>query len=102
MSIIIWRRKDSASAPYIQTGKSLIGVVITIIIGGAINYFLYRFGVEGSKGIESMDVPKLNEGLNSLRTRILSILGVLTIIVNLGLIALGLIVFLIARGVSGH
>jgi hypothetical protein len=85
---------------YFQAGKSLIGVVITIVIGGAINYFLYKFGVDGSRGIENMDVPKLNEGLNSLRTYF-KILGVLTIIV-LGLVALGIIVFLISRGISSH
>lgn len=85
---------------YVRAGNSIIGVLITIIIGGIMNYFLFKFSVAASQGVESMDSGKLNEGLNSLRTYY-KIYGIL-VIIALGIVALGIIVFSIAAAFSGR
>jgi hypothetical protein len=52
---------------YIRSGNSLIGVLITAVCGGILNYFLYRFAVAVDQGIQSSDALKVNTGFNSLR-----------------------------------
>lgn len=59
---------------------SLLITIVGVIIGGAINYFLYRFAVGLDRGVRSMDTLKVNEGFNSLRLYF-KILGILLIIV---------------------
>jgi len=85
---------------YMRAGNSIVGVVITIIIGSIINYFLFQFSVAATQGVDSMDSVKLNEGLNYLRIYY-KIYGILLIIV-LGFVALGVIVFSISAGFSGR
>jgi hypothetical protein len=84
---------------YVRTG-SVLGVLITIVIGGILNYFLYRFSVDTARGLESMNSGKLNEGLGGLRTYF-KILGILTIII-LGLVGLGIIVIMLSAGLSSR
>jgi hypothetical protein len=87
------------AGPFFKAG-SVIGVLITITIGGILNYYLYRFSVDTAKGLESMDPGKLNEGLGGLRTYF-KIFGVLTIIV-LGFVALAIIILMLTAGFSSH
>ncbi|MDP4151576.1 MAG: hypothetical protein Q8943_19375, partial [Bacteroidota bacterium] len=84
---------------YLRTG-SIIGVLITITVGGILNYFLYRFSVDAAKGLESMDTVKLNEGLGGLRTYF-KIVGILTIII-LGFVALAIIFVMLSAGFSSR
>jgi hypothetical protein len=62
------------------SGSSLRSTVVVIIIGGILNYFLYRFAVAAAQGAGSMDNIRLNEGLSSLRTYF-KIFGILMLIV---------------------
>lgn len=71
-------------------------VLISIILGGIINYFLYRFAVATIKGMNGQDTLKANEGFNNLRIYF-KICGVLLIIV-LCLAALGVLVLLATLG----
>lgn len=67
------------------------GTILGVIIGGAINYFLYRFAVAIDRGVKSMDALKVNEGFNSLRLYF-KILGIILIVV----LAILVLVILIA------
>lgn len=79
----------------VQAGR--IGtVLISIIIGGIINYFLYRFAVATIKGMNSMDSTRTNEGFNNLRLYF-KIFGILLIIV-LCICALALLVLFATIG----
>jgi hypothetical protein len=60
--------------------SNILGTFLAVIIGGAINYFLYRFAVGVDRGVRSMDALKVNEGFNSLRIYF-KILGIILIIV---------------------
>lgn len=71
-------------------------VLVSILIGGAINYFLYRFAVATIRGINSMDSITTNDGFNSLRTYF-KICGVILIIV-LCLAALGILILVASIG----
>ena len=71
-------------------------VLVSILIGGAINYFLYRFAVATIKGINDMDNITTNDGFNSLRTYF-KICGIILIIV-LCLCALGMLVLVASIG----
>jgi hypothetical protein len=73
---------------YIRTDESIVGVLITVVIGVLINYFLYRFSISVRNGVDTMDTFKLNEGLSDLRTYF-KIYGILLLI---ALIVFGLII----------
>jgi hypothetical protein len=81
---------------YVRSGSSISGVLVSILVGGIINYFLYRFAVAAGRGVESMDTLKVNEGFNNLRIYF-KILGII-LIICLSLVALGLLIGLIALG----
>src|SRR5258708_22112754 len=38
---------------YIRTGSSPLGVIVTVLIGGFVNYFLYRFATTAKQGLDS-------------------------------------------------
>lgn len=80
--------------------SNLFGVMITIIIGGFINFYLYRFATATVKGMDAMDGVKTAEGFNSLRIYF-KIYGVLLIIV-LSLAVLFVLFFLIGMGLAGR
>jgi len=65
---------------YIRSGTSIGGVLFTILAGGIINYFLYRFAVDTGQGVQSMDNMKLNTGFNNLRIYF-KIFGIILIVV---------------------
>ncbi len=65
---------------YFRSGNSIVGVLFTIVIGGIINYFLYRFAVAVGQGVQSMDAVKVNSGFSSLHIYF-KILGILLIVV---------------------
>ena len=83
-------------------GFSRIGMMLGAFISAAIsifiNYWLYRFAVSTTKGMDAMDSVKTNEGLNDLRTYF-RILGIILIIV-LSLFALGVLIALMSLGMS--
>lgn len=62
------------------SGGSPGSTAVVIIIGGILNYFLYRFAVAATQGVGAMDTVKLNEGLSSLRTYF-KIFGILMLII---------------------
>jgi len=78
--------------------SNLLGVMISIIIGGLINYYLYRFARATIKGMDSMDGIKTTEGFNSLRIYF-KIYGVLLIIL-LSLAVLFVLFYLIGMGLG--
>jgi hypothetical protein len=82
-------------AGYVRAG-SIAVVLITILIGGCINYFLYRFAVATARGMDTMDSIKTNEGFDNLRIYF-KVTGILLII---GL-SLGTLIVLFAIGM-GH
>ena len=71
---------DETSATSFSRTGNILGTFLVLIIGGAINYFLYRFAVAIDRGVKSMDALKVNEGFNSLRIYF-KILGIILIIV---------------------
>ncbi|HTR30071.1 MAG TPA: hypothetical protein VMH27_12425 [Puia sp.] len=85
--------EGSSSVTFSRT-SNLLGTFLTVIIGGAINYFLYRFAVGIDRGVKSMDALKVNEGFNSLRIYF-KILGIILIIV------LAILVLAILIGLAG-
>jgi hypothetical protein len=75
---------------------TILGVLISTAITVFINYWLYRFAISTTKGMDAMDSVKTNDGLNSLRTYF-RILGIILIIV-LALFALGVLIGLMSLG----
>jgi hypothetical protein len=88
----------SFGAYFRSSNNSLVSVLITIVIGGIINYFLYRFAVAVGEGLESTDALKVNTGFNSLHIYF-KILGI-GLIIGLSLLVLIFFVALIA-GMTG-
>jgi hypothetical protein len=82
---------------YVRT-SSMAGVILSIVLGVFINYFLYRFAVATAKGIDNMDPLKTNEGFNNLR-RYFKILGIL-IIIALSFVVLALLIGIVAAGIG--
>jgi hypothetical protein len=80
-------------------GSLIAGAFISAIIGGAINYFLYKFAVDAKAGIENMDQVKLNEGLSSFKTYF-KIVGII-LLIALILMALFMVIAIISFGVRG-
>jgi hypothetical protein len=74
--------------------SNILGAFLVVIVGGAINYFLYRFAVGIDRGVSSMDALKVNEGFNSLRIYF-KILGIILIIV------LAILVIAVLIGLAG-
>jgi uncharacterized BrkB/YihY/UPF0761 family membrane protein len=81
----------SFGAYFRSSNNSLVGVLITVVIGGIVNYFLYRFAVAVGEGVENTDALKVNTGFNSLHIYF-KILGIGLIIA----LSLLLLVFLFA------
>jgi hypothetical protein len=106
LAVTIFGRKDYSAADlegsgigsYMRVGQSIVWVLLSIIIGAIINYFLYKFSVAASQAVDTMDPVKMNQGLDHLRTYF-KIYGILLVIV-LGLIALAVIVIVIASALS--
>jgi Family of unknown function (DUF5362) len=65
---------------YVRSGTSIGNVLLTILAGGIINYFLYRFAADLGQGVRSMDNMKLNTGFNNLRIYF-KIFGIILIVV---------------------
>jgi hypothetical protein len=84
----------------IGRASTVISTLITVAIGTAINYFLYRFAVSTAKGMDSMDNMSTNEGFNSLRIYF-KILGIL-LIIGLCFAALAVLIFLASYGLRGR
>jgi hypothetical protein len=87
---------------YIRSGNSLVGVLITAVFGGIINYFLYRFAVAVDEGIQSSDALKVNMGFDSLRIyfKILGIVLVVAFCIAIIIILIALIMVLSAASRS--
>jgi hypothetical protein len=83
---------------YYRAGN-IFGVLIVIVIGGIINYFLYRFAAAAAAGVDAMDNIRTNEGFNSLRIYF-KICGIL-LIIGLSILALILLIVLLSAGL-GH
>jgi hypothetical protein len=83
---------------YIRSGSSLPGVLTSAVLGGIINYFLYRFAVSVGEGVKRSDALKINTGFNSLRVYF-KILGI-GVIVIFSLIILILIIAFISGVMS--
>jgi heme/copper-type cytochrome/quinol oxidase subunit 2 len=71
-------------------------ILISVIIGGIVNYFLYRFAVATIKGMNDLDTIKTNEGFNNLRVYFKAC-GILLIII-LSLAALFMVVVFASLG----
>jgi membrane protein YqaA with SNARE-associated domain len=76
----------------------ITGALISAIIGGAINYFLYRFAADAKEGLASVNQVKLNEGLINLKTYF-KILGIILLIVLI-ICALALVIGIIGATLS--
>jgi hypothetical protein len=74
---------------YIRSGNSsLVGILITAVCGGILNYFLYRFAVAVDQGVQSSDALKVNTGFDSLRIYF-KILGIgLVVVFSLAIICI--------------
>jgi hypothetical protein len=60
--------------------RIVLVALLTVIVGGLINYSLYRFATSTIKGMDALDNVNTNEGFNNLR-RYFKIYGILLIIV---------------------
>ena len=87
---------NTAAATTMVKTSNVVGAFLVVIIGGAINFFLYQFAVAVGKGARAMDPLKVNSGFDSLRIyfKIISIL----VIIVLAIVVLALVVALLARG----
>lgn len=52
----------------LETGRSPGGIIIGLIIGLALNYFLFRFATQTQKAIATFDQDRLNNGFSNLKT----------------------------------
>jgi hypothetical protein len=89
--------EQSTAVAVTRTANILI-TFLAVIIGAAINYFLYRFAVGIDRGVRSMDALKVNEGFNSLRIYF-KILGIILIIV---LVIIVLAILIVLAGMAGR
>jgi len=77
-------------------GGGVLGILLNVSViggGGVVNYFLYRFAVAVSRGVQNTDALHVNSGFNSLRLYFRTA-GILAIGI-ICLILLGIIGFLI-------
>jgi hypothetical protein len=68
VQLYLWLFGNGRAMPGI--GSGFIGGLLTVAVvggGATINYFLYRFAVVVSRGVENTDAYYVNSGLNSLR-----------------------------------
>lgn len=86
--------EENSTSLGMMRASNVLGTFLVLIIGGAINYFLYRFAVAVGQGAQSMDLLKVNSGFNSLRIYF-KILGIMLIIV------LSILVLAILIGLAG-
>jgi len=91
--------EDDRVITFARTGN-LVVVVFTIVIGGLINFYLYRFATATVKGMDAMDGVKTTEGFNSLRIYF-KIYGVI-LIICLSLAVLFILFFFIGVGLAGR
>jgi small-conductance mechanosensitive channel len=61
-------------------GGNLGGIIISLIIGLLLCYFLYQFATKAKKGIENISQQDLNEGLVNLKNYFVTI-GIIAVIV---------------------
>lgn len=59
---------------------NIVMLLLPILVGLLLCYFLYRFSVKSKNGVENMDLGELNQGLVSLKNYFMA-LGILSIIV---------------------
>ena len=52
----------------LETNRSPAGIIIGLIIGLALNYFLFRFATQTQKAIATLDQDRLNNGFSNLKT----------------------------------
>jgi hypothetical protein len=71
---------------------NFIGTLIVVVVGGILNYILYRFAVAVGQGVQSMDALKVNTGFNSLH-QYFKMLGIL-LIIGLSLLLLIILVLM--------
>ncbi|HXD78538.1 MAG TPA: hypothetical protein VN616_12060 [Puia sp.] len=86
--------ENSAAIGVTLRASGVLGAFLVVIIGGAINYFLYRFAVAVGQGVQSMNALKVNSGFDSLRLYF-KIIGIL-LIIGLSILVLALLVALLA------
>jgi hypothetical protein len=51
-------------------GGGVLGILFNLVLiggGGIVNYFLFRFAIAVSRGVQNMDALYVNSGFNSLR-----------------------------------
>ncbi|HEV2355181.1 MAG TPA: hypothetical protein VGR89_13115 [Puia sp.] len=87
---------NTAATTTLTKTSNVIGAMLVVIIGGAINFFLYQFAVAVGKGARGMDPLKVNSGFDSLRIYF-KIIGIL-LIIALAIIVLAIVVALVAGG----
>jgi hypothetical protein len=81
---IFGNRVAGLSEEYAEVAGSLragniLRTLALVLVGGIINYFLYRFAVAVGQGVQRMDALRVNTGFNSLRLYF-KISGILLII----------------------
>ena len=88
------------NSPAVSAARTsgILTAIVTVIITGAINYFLYRFAASVGRGVKSMDALKVNEGFNSLRLYF-KIFGILLII---GLTVLFIAILILLAQAAGR
>ena len=77
-------------------GGGALGILLNVSViggGGVVNYFLFRFAVAVSRGVQNTDALHVNSGFNSLRLYFRTA-GILAIGI-IGLILLGIVGYLI-------
>lgn len=58
---------EGFTTSFLGEQKNVAGTVITIMIGLAINYFLYRFAINVNAGVNSLSQEKFNNSFRNLR-----------------------------------
>lgn len=84
-------QSEGFSAAILSGEKNVVGTVITILIGLAVNYFLYKFASTVSSSISGVSQEKFSNGFRNLKIyfAITSIFMILFLLIMLiGLVAL--------------
>ena len=61
-------QQEGFSAAIFSGEKSVVGTIITILIGLAINYFLYRFASTVTSAVSSASPERLSQSFRNLKT----------------------------------
>ena len=83
---------------YIHSDRSIVGTLVSILIGCAINYFLLRFAYATAEGVQRLEAHTVSTGFNNLRIYF-KIFGVI-LIIALSLMALFIVIFMIGFGLG--